>query len=156
MTATEAPNETVAAFGYPGSLIADYRHWSVLLRPQQVTLGSLILASKGPATAFSKIGAAAFAELASAVGDIERVLGAAFAYDKINYLMLMMVDPHVHFHVLPRYREVRTFAGTDFRDAGWPVAPDLKAVNEIADAQRAELVAHLRERWPCASVQPPA
>ena len=25
------------------------------------------------------------------------------AYERINYLMLMMVDPHVHFHVIPRY-----------------------------------------------------
>ena len=33
-------------------------------------------------------------------------------------------------------------------DAGWPAAPNLKAVNEITEAQRAELVAHLRERWP--------
>ena len=25
------------------------------------------------------------------------------AYERINYLMLMMVDPDVHFHVIPRY-----------------------------------------------------
>jgi diadenosine tetraphosphate (Ap4A) HIT family hydrolase len=156
MRTPEAPNASIAAFGYPGSLIADYRHWVVLLRPQQVTLGSLILACTGPATAFSDIGREAFAELATAVGDIERVLGAAFAYDKINYLMLMMVDPHVHFHVLPRYREVRTFAGTDFEDAGWPAAPDLKAVNDITKAQRTELIDHLRAVWPRGPAQPSA
>jgi len=156
MSTPEAPNATIAAFGYPDSLIAAYRHWVVLLRPQQVTLGSLILASTGPATAFSEIGPAAFAELGAAVGDIERVLAAAFAYDKINYLMLMMVDPHVHFHVLPRYADTRSFAGAAFTDAGWPAAPDLKAVNEIAEAQRAELVTHLRARWPREAAQPSA
>ena len=59
-----------------------------------------------------------------------------------------MLDPHVHFHVLPRYAEARSFAGADFADAGWPAAPNLKAVNEMTEDQRAELLAHLRERWP--------
>ncbi|MDX1576719.1 MAG: HIT family protein, partial [Kiloniellales bacterium] len=92
--------------------------------------------------------AAAFAELGRAVGDIETCLREAFAYDKINYLMLMMVDPHVHFHVLPRYAAPRSFSGATFADAGWPAAPDLKAVNEITAEQRARLIAHLREGWP--------
>ena len=58
-----AANSTIAKFGYPGSLLADYQHWVVLLRPQQVTLGALVLACKSEALAFSDIGAAAFAEL---------------------------------------------------------------------------------------------
>ena len=148
MSSQDAPNSTIATFGYPGTLIAEYPHWVVLLRPQQVTLGSLVLACKAPATAFSGIGPAAFEGLGAAVADIEACLGAAFAYDKINYLMLMMVDPHVHFHVLPRYAEPRGFAGADFADVGWPAAPNLKAVNEITEDQRAELLAHLRKRWP--------
>lgn len=76
--------------------------------------------------------------------------------DNINYLMLMIVDRLVHFHVLPRYREVRTLAGIDFEDAGWPAAPDLKAVSEITEAQRAKLVGHLRACWPCGPAQPSA
>jgi diadenosine tetraphosphate (Ap4A) HIT family hydrolase len=39
---------------------------------------------------------------------------------KINYLMLMMVDPHVHFHVLPRYEGDRSHGGIEVVDAGWP------------------------------------
>ena len=148
MTAPQAPNATIETFGYPETLIADYRHWVVLLRLQQVTLGSLILACKEPATAFSGLSPEAFDGIGAAVGDIETCLRGTFAYDKINYLMLMMVDPHVHFHVLPRYSEPRTFAGLAFTDAGWPAAPNLQAVNEITTAQRAELIGHLRDRWP--------
>jgi diadenosine tetraphosphate (Ap4A) HIT family hydrolase len=59
------------------------------------------------------------------VATIERVLHAAFSYDKINYLMLMMNDPHVHFHVMPRYASERTFAGRSWKDAGWPALPVL-------------------------------
>ena len=148
MPGQQAPNPTIAAFGYPETLIADTGHWVVLLRPQQVTLASLVLACKEPATSFSEIGPEAFEGLGTAVGDIEACLRGAFAYDKINYLMLMMVDPHVHFHVLPRYSGTRSFAGLAFSDAGWPAAPNLQAVNEITAAQRAELIGHLRTRWP--------
>jgi len=148
MSAPTAPNATLERFGFPGTLIADYRHWAVLLRPQQATLGSLILACTGPATAFSEIGREAFAALGTAVADIEACLGEAFAYDKINYLMLMMVDPHVHFHVLPRYGEPRSFAGRRFVDAGWPAAPKLNEINEISDDIQARLLEDLRRRWP--------
>ena len=144
----EAPNATIEAFGYPETLIADTGHWVVLLRPQQVTLASLILACKEPATAFSGLSPEAFDGIGAAVGDIETCLRGTFAYDKINYLMLMMVDPHVHFHVLPRHGGPRSFAGQVFSDAGWPAAPNLQAVNEITIAHRAELIRHLRDHWP--------
>ncbi len=142
-----AANETIAKFGYPHSLLADYEHWSVLLRPQQVTLGSLVLACREPATRFSDISPGAFSSLATVVADIEATLGQAFAYDKINYLMLMMVDPHVHFHVLPRYAEARTFAGVSFEDPGWPAVPNLGAHTDLDQGQRAALVEHLRGLW---------
>ena len=87
-------------FGAPGSMVHDYVHWSVLLRPKQVTLGSLVLVAKERATAWPMLGAAAFEELKAITADIEQALRQSFDHDKINYLMLMMVDPHVHFHVL--------------------------------------------------------
>ena len=142
-----AANSTITKFGYPGSLLADYQHWVVLLRPQQVTLGALVLACTNEALAFADIGAAAFAELPQVVGDIEANLGRAFSYDKINYLMLMMVDPHVHFHVLPRYSADREFAGGRFRDAGWPALPDLAKPNEITEAVHAALIGSLGQDW---------
>ena len=43
----------------------------------------------------------AFRELHQISGDIERNLAAFRPFRKINYLMLMMVDKDVHFHVLP-------------------------------------------------------
>jgi diadenosine tetraphosphate (Ap4A) HIT family hydrolase len=57
-------NETMQRFGYPGSLVRDFEHWVVLLRPGQVTLGSLVLAAKSDARAFGALPAGAHAELA--------------------------------------------------------------------------------------------
>ena len=123
-------NATMTTFGYPESCLLEYTHWAVLLRPKQVTLGSLVLVCKEEARAFGDITAAAFDELSTAVADIERTLKNAFDYDKINYLMLMMVDPHVHFHVIPRYAAPATFDDVLFPDAGWPGPPALGSPTE--------------------------
>lgn len=148
MAGERAINDTMIRFGYPGSAIAEYDRWAVLLRQQQATLGALVLVCREPATSFSQISAAAFAELAGVARSVETSLAGAFAYDKINYLMLMMVDPHVHFHVLPRYGSDREFAGTRFPDPGWPRVPDLSRSVEIGEPVRAALRSALRERWP--------
>jgi diadenosine tetraphosphate (Ap4A) HIT family hydrolase len=100
-------NPTIEKFGYPATQVREYEHWLVLLRPAQVTLGSLVLAAKSDGTAFSALPRAAFAEQADVIAAIERALTAFTGYERINYLMLMMVDPNVHFHVIPRYSEPR-------------------------------------------------
>ena len=147
-THTEASNETIKKFGYPATCIADYTSWTVLLRPQQITLGALVLACRKPATKFSEIGQEAFNELNRVTSHIESVLADAFSYDKLNYLMLMMVDPHVHFHIVPRYSSPRSFRGLSFADPGWPATPQLGASTELDDAQRSSLISHLRGLWP--------
>jgi len=124
-------NATMEKFGYPGSLVRELEHWVVLLRPSQVTLGSLVLAAKSEATAFGNLPREAHAELADATAYIERVLSEMVSYERLNYLMLMMVDPHVHFHVFPRYEGVRSFESATIGDAGWPGPPDLKSGQEI-------------------------
>ncbi len=140
-------NATIRTFGYPDTVVGDLAHWVVLLRPQQATLGALVLAARGNATRFSDISAAAFAELRDAIGAIEETLAASFRYDKINYLMLMMVDPQVHFHVLPRYATVQTFEGVTFEDPGWPKAPALSHATEIDERTRYMLRDLLRTNW---------
>src|SRR4051794_38690257 len=107
-------NPTIEKFGYPATLIEEFEHWLVLLRPAQVTLGSLVLAAKSEATAYSDLPRGAFAEQADAVAAIETALVSFVAYDRINYLMLMMVDPNVHFHVIPRFSRPRNWNGIEF------------------------------------------
>ncbi len=141
-------NETITKFGYPNSLIHEYDHWVVLLRPQQLTLGSLILAAKAEVHEFHLLADAAFAELKSAITDIENTLASVTQYQRINYLMLMMVDPHVHYHVFPRYDTPCQFEGIEFADLSWPGPPDLSRVTAVSAAQHAALVTHLQELWP--------
>jgi diadenosine tetraphosphate (Ap4A) HIT family hydrolase len=62
--------------------------------------------------------------------------------------MLMMVDPHVHFHVLPRYEGERSACGVTVPDGGWPKAPALAQAVELDGAQIEALAAWLRSLWP--------
>jgi diadenosine tetraphosphate (Ap4A) HIT family hydrolase len=141
-------NATLVKFGLPATLIADYTHWVVLLRPAQVTLGSLILGAKGDWTAFSQIPPRAFAELANVTHCIETGLRSFSAYDKINYLMLMMVDPHVHFHVIPRYARPQHFEDSSLPDTGWPGQPDLAQARILPGEAQARLRDAIRRHWP--------
>jgi diadenosine tetraphosphate (Ap4A) HIT family hydrolase len=141
-------NDTIRRFGYPATLVAEYDHWVVLLRPAQPTLGSLVLAAKSDATAFADLEPAAYADLANVSRDIETALRAAVDHTKLNYLMLMMVDPHVHAHVIPRYEGSRSFEGRAFQDAGWPKLPALGEAVELDAAGIAAVSAWLKGFWP--------
>jgi diadenosine tetraphosphate (Ap4A) HIT family hydrolase len=141
-------NATIEKFGGATTLIVDYPHWVVLLRPQAVTLGSLIIAAKGEETAFSALPPAAFTELSTVIRDVETVLTKAVGQAKMNYLMLMMVDPHVHFHALPRYDGSRDRDGMAFGDAGWPGPPALPSAVALSPDQIAAQRVWLKDLWP--------
>ncbi|MDA1324719.1 MAG: HIT family protein [Proteobacteria bacterium] len=141
------PNATMVKFGFPASLVREYNNWVVLLRPAQCTLGALVLVNKSECQSFSAIGREAFQELEQVTQDIEKNLKTFRAYQKINYLMLMMVDKEVHFHVLPRYENDQEFGGVIYPDSGWPMAPDLAAGSILASGQMAPLVGELKNIW---------
>ncbi len=141
-------NDTIVRFGYPDTLIATYDHWVVLLRPEQPTLGSLILAARSDALGFGDLAPQAYAELGPVTAAIERALGAVVKFEKLNYLMLMMVDPHVHFHVIPRYSGSRKFAGFDLVDHGWPKAPQLSPATALNSDAQGDLIAQLKAEFP--------
>lgn len=140
-------NTTMKKFGYPETCVKEFQHWVVVLRPQQVTLGSLILICREDVTAFSQISVEAFSEFPEIIREIETSVSRAFAYNKINYLMLMMVDPEVHFHVIPRYDAARTFSQQQFLDQGWPGPPLFKNPNEVTANVTQDILAHLKNTW---------
>lgn len=138
-------NPTIVKFGFPATLVREFEHWMVLLRPAQPTLGSLVLAAKSEVAAYSKLPREAFTEKADAVAAIERALVNFCAYERLNYLMLMMVDPNVHFHVIPRYSQPREWNGVQFPDAGWPGPPQLGSAVQLSAEQIENLAKELRK-----------
>jgi diadenosine tetraphosphate (Ap4A) HIT family hydrolase len=132
-------NSTIEKFRYQENLIKEYNYWVVLLRPQQITIGSLILACKEDSESLSSISSKANAEFHLVVKEIENNMKKLFSFDKINYLALMMVDKHVHFHVLPRYSVPLKFAEKKYKDSHWPIAANLSEFLDIPNEDFDEL-----------------
>ena len=136
---------TYERFGGDGNLVRAHEHWSVLVRPKQVTLGACVIVAHADACAVGALPDAAHAEFGRVVRQLEAAWDAAFAPTKRNYLCLMMVDPHVHHHALPRFEAPVMFEGSERADAGWPGPPDLSAsVGDVAASVRAVL----SSAWP--------
>jgi diadenosine tetraphosphate (Ap4A) HIT family hydrolase len=140
-------NATELKFGDPDGRLYQTRSWSVLLRPKQPTLGSLVLVCREPVRSLAEVSPEGLLEMGDTIGRIEAVLRGFVAYERINYLMLMMVDPDVHFHVIPRYPDSRRHGALEFPDTGWPGVPALEPAVTPDAATAAALVALLRERF---------
>ncbi|MFN3249402.1 HIT family protein [Roseibium album] len=122
-------------------LVAQNAHWRWSVRAQQCTLGATILSATREYQAWPEMQPDEAIGLQAILKTIGAALEVSFSPDKLNYLMLMMVDSHVHFHILPRYASERHFGGAIWTDSTWPAAPNLMKAAPIDDGQ-----AEIRER----------
>lgn len=99
--------------------------WTWSVRPGQPTLGSGIISLNRYALEMSEVNPEEMKQLSELIQTVEKTLKNAFDYNIMNYLMLMMVDHHVHYHVIPRYDSKREFEGLNWVDNGWPALPIL-------------------------------
>ena len=110
-------------FAVEENLVLNSGAWSWSVRPAQPTLGSGIISLNRYALHLSDVTPEEMAELATLIKSVETVIKKIFNHDIMNYMMLMMVDRHVHYHVIPRYNGIRNFAGLEWVDNGWPALP---------------------------------
>ena len=120
---------------------------SSFARRSRRSAASCSRARKKP-TSLGAVSAAAWSEFGAATADLEHALRTTLDFRKINYLALMMVDLHVHFHVIPRYSESREFEGTACPDVTWPRPPDVTSALPLSAQQMSALHARLHAAWP--------
>lgn len=111
-------------------LLFETEYWAWSLRPVQTTLGAGILSLKRECTNLSNLNKEEFEDLFNIIPIIEKTIKKAFNYDVMNYLMLMMIDKHVHYHIIPRYERIIEFAEIQWEDKEWP-KPSVLSSNEI-------------------------
>jgi diadenosine tetraphosphate (Ap4A) HIT family hydrolase len=115
-------------------VVKEYEYWVILFREKQVTIGSLIIMSKElDKNSLGSVSPEAWSEFGIVCKDVEDILKKAFNAEKFNYLALMMYDPEVHFHVIPRYSKPVSFMGHYFIDPDWPGATKKIALDLDAD-----------------------
>ena len=119
-------------------VIKEYEHWVILFREKQVTIGSVIIMSKHlDQTSLGGLSQDAWSEFGIVCQETETMITRAFGAEKFNYLALMMYDPEVHFHVIPRYSQPVRFNGVDYIDPDWPEATKRIAMDLDANTLQA-------------------
>lgn len=113
-------HETFEKYGIDRNVVKKYGHWTLLIKDVQVTLGDLVLIVNRDVRRFSELNNGEQEELHIIISEVENTLTSLFDYDKINWTMFMMRDPQVHFHIYPRYKNEREFAGKKWIDDLWP------------------------------------
>lgn len=143
MAETRTLQEFRAKFRVYELKIIENHSWTWSVRPGQPTLGAGILSLNRHSGTFGEVTAHEMNDLADLVGVLEGAVKAAFDHRIMNYLMLMMVDHHVHYHVIPRYESVRTFGECAWVDNGWPALPVL---GDSQHADNPELLLQIQEK----------
>jgi len=86
------------------------------VRKNNFKLGSCVAITKEHHETFSEITPQEMAEYAIIMKEIEAAIKKAFGNDAIHHMALMMKDHHTHFHIIPRYKEKKVFAGEEWVD----------------------------------------
>ena len=106
-----------------GDLIAETYYWIILLAPDQRNLGTCVVALKRFEGDLDGLNDGEWQEFSKIVKNLEHALKTAFNSTMFNWGCLMNSsylndppNPHVHWHMIPRYKEKTKFAGLTFED----------------------------------------
>ena len=103
MSETKTLDEFQEKFRVDELKVLEIGAWSWSVRPTQPTLGSGILSLNRYALHLSDVTPEEMADLGELIVQLEKTVKTIFNYNIMNYLMLVMADHHVHYHVIPRY-----------------------------------------------------
>ena len=119
--------------------LAQLGNWDLAVRPGQLTLGAMVISARSGETDFAALDPSENVDLVAAFALAEKLSKTAFGAVRINLLCLMMQDPIVHFHVLPRYDTEKDMFGETWFDRDWPGPPKI-GPSETSDT----LLRHIR------------
>ena len=91
-------------------------HWRVVVNYNQNKLGKCMACLKRHEEDICNLSDEEVRDLWAIIRRLKAALMSRFRPDHFNYAFLMNQDAHVHLHIIPRYRGIRTFAGTEFQD----------------------------------------
>jgi len=103
--------------------LLDDGEWTLLVRPGQLTLGCMVLSSTRGIKDFSGIAASSGSNFITMLAKAETVAKTLYGAVRINAVCLMMQDPVIHFHIIPRYDQLIERYGIIWRDEDWPAPP---------------------------------
>ena len=139
-------DQILKKFRYPESIVSENDSWYTLLRMEQLTFGSLILITKDSKNVnFSMLDDKEQLDMFKAIKKIEEFGYKELNCEKINFLALMMLDPIVHFHILPRYSQEKIHNNITYCDTGFPGPPNLGYKINLESKEYLELVEYVKK-----------
>jgi|SRR3989344_7370234 len=126
------------------SYFKEYKHWNVRVTPIQHSLGCFVISLKRHIETFSDANEEEMKNLLEVQKDVERRLIKMFNPDRFNYIQLGNVMRHLHFHLIPRYKDPRNFAGKEWQDKMFTETPGLAPIFK-QDKDPQELIEELKE-----------
>lgn len=103
--------------------------WVLSVRPGQITLGSMVVSSSKELCRFTELTDEDGMALTHILALAEVTACNLFDAVRINVICLMMVDPIVHFHIIPRYDKPVHRYGVLWEDVDWPGPPAFRNVD---------------------------
>ena len=91
-------------------------YWHMIINRNQNYLGKTMLVLKRHEIDVTALTTNEQIEFWQLLAHIREALAILFQPDHFNYTFLMNQDPHVHLHLIPRYKTFREFAGLKFTD----------------------------------------
>jgi diadenosine tetraphosphate (Ap4A) HIT family hydrolase len=131
----------------PRFLIAQSERWSVVLNADQTLLGRCFLLLRRPESDVTALTDAEVTELWSVARKTKSVLASLWEPEHFNYAFLMNLDPQVHFHVIPRYKGRREFAGGTFVDGSFGDHYRVGVARPLDDDGYSAVIAALRGKF---------
>jgi diadenosine tetraphosphate (Ap4A) HIT family hydrolase len=102
-------------------LIKSYQYWEVYLHENQCFLGRtfVLLKDDKGVDDFIAISPEARDEFFKIGAEVKQALQVLFQPDKMNYAALSNTSPKIHVHLVPRYKDSRTFGERTYVDSRW-------------------------------------
>ncbi len=125
-------------------VILENEHWTLVLNENQATLGRVFFALHRHETDIAALTPEEVASLWVFLQETKAALAALFAPDHFNYMFLMNLTPHVHFHLFPRYQNEREFIGQTWSDSRFGDHYDPDETRAMDAATEKALIAALR------------
>ena len=139
-----------------GDMITETKYWVILLAPDQKNLGTCVVALKRDEGDLAGLKDEEWQEFSEIVKNLESAIGSAFNSTMFNWGCLMNSsylndppNPHVHWHVIPRYREKVKFRGLIFEDPcfGSSTMKAKGGIREIAKDVRVEIIKEIKDNF---------
>ncbi|MDO8537514.1 MAG: HIT family protein [archaeon] len=133
-------------------LIFETNHWRIFLASDQTYLGRSIVDCKRHASSLSDLSKDEWLDFAEVVKKFEKAIKKSFNADLFNWSSLMNhayqqkpFNPHVHFHVRPRYEKEASFAETIFKDTNFGKHYDRVMHTEIPVEIRKKIIEKIKK-----------